>query len=354
MEINRKKTRPVKVGNVVIGGGYPVTIQSMTNTKIEDIDDTVVQIVNLKKTGCDLVRLAVPRLKDVDYFKEIKGQADIPLIADIHFDYRIAMKVMDAGADKLRINPGNIGSENKVKKIFDKAKDLNIPVRIGVNSGSLSKEIIEKYGITPGGMVKSALEHIKFAEDCGFENIVISLKSSDIKIMVDSYRIISEKVDYPLHLGVTEAGPFQTGTIKSSIGIGALLLDGIGDTIRISLSDAPVREVEVAKDLLRMLGLRKKGIELISCPTCGRVEVDILKVIDEFQQKVEGIETPIKVAIMGCAVNGPGEAKEADIGIAGGKNFFMLFKQGELIEKIDEKEAVDRLILEINKLSGRN
>jgi (E)-4-hydroxy-3-methylbut-2-enyl-diphosphate synthase len=351
MEISRKNTRSVNVGKVTIGGGYPVSIQSMTNTKISKVKDTVDQINQLKECGCDLVRLAVPQLKDVKFFKQVRKEVKIPLVADIHFDHKIALSVMDAGADKIRINPGNIGSEKKVKKIFQKANELKIPVRIGVNSGSLSEKIINKYGINPEGMVQSALEHVRFAEECGFENIVLSLKSSDLMVMIESYRKISEKVVYPMHLGVTEAGPFQTGTIKSVMGIGTLLMEGIGDTIRVSLTDNPVKEVDVAKDMLRMLGLRKKGIDLISCPTCGRVEVDILKAINEFQNNITDIEAPVKVAIMGCVVNGPGEAREADVGIAGGKNFYMLFKKGRLIEKIDEDKAVDRLVREINDIA---
>jgi len=350
--MKRKKTKIVKVGNVIIGGGYPVVIQSMTCTKIEDVRKTVVQINELKSKGCELVRIAIVHLNDVKYFREVKEKVSVPLIADIHFNYKIALRAIDAGADKIRINPGNIGSKKKVQEIFKKAGESKIPVRIGVNSGSLSKEKIEKYGISSKAMVESAIEHIRTAEDTGFENIVISLKSSDVRTMIEANRLISELTDYPIHLGVTEAGPYQTGVIKSSIGIGVLLLEGIGDTIRVSLTDDPVKEIEAAKHILRTLGLRKKGIDIISCPTCGRLEVDILKIIDEFQKKTTDVDYPIKVAIMGCVVNGPGEAKEADIGIAGGKNFFMLFKKGKLIEKIKEDEAVDRLVLEINKITG--
>jgi len=346
--LKRKNTKSIKIGSVSIGGGYPVAIQSMTKTKTLDIKNTIKQIKRLKKAGCDIVRCAIPDTGSAKALKSIKKETNIPVVADIHFNYKLAINAMENGADKIRINPGNIGSEKHLKEIIKKAKEFNIPIRIGINSGSLEKDILSKYGYPSSeAMIESAKRNIDFFESEGFFQIIISLKSSDVQTTINAYREISEVVDYPLHIGITEAGTPFRGTIKSSIGIGALLLDGIGDTIRVSLTGDPVKEVLVAKEIMRSLHLYNKGVDLISCPTCGRIEVDLIKIVSVVEKKISKIDKQLKVAIMGCVVNGPGEAKDADIGIACGKGFGLLFKKGKIIEKIKENNFIDRLIKEI-------
>lgn len=338
-----RKTREIKIGNLYIGGENPIIIQSMTNTPTEDVEKTVAQIKELEKAGCELVRVTVNTEKAAEAIKEIKKQINIPLVADIHFDYKLALKAMENGIDKLRINPGNIGDDEKVRLVVEKAKELNVPIRIGVNSGSVEKKILEKYGrVTADGMVESAMYHVNLLEKYGFNNIVISLKASNVKMMVDAYRKISELVDYPLHLGVTEAGTEFQGTVKSSIGIGSLLVDGIGNTIRVSLTENPVEEIKVAKEILKVLGLRE-GVEIVSCPTCGRTQIDLIGLAKKVEKEFGNIEKNIKIAVMGCVVNGPGEAKEADIGVAGGKGEGLLFKKGEIVKKVKEEEIIPEL-----------
>lgn len=338
-----RKTREIKIGNLYIGGENPIIIQSMTNTPTEDVEKTVAQIKELEKAGCELVRVTVNTEKAAEAIKEIKKQINIPLVADIHFDYKLALKAMENGIDKLRINPGNIGDDEKVRLVVEKAKELNVPIRIGVNSGSVEKKILEKYGrVTADGMVESAMYHVNLLEKYGFNNIIISLKASNVKMMVDAYRKISELVDYPLHLGVTEAGTEFQGTVKSSIGIGSLLVDGIGNTIRVSLTENPVEEIKVAKEILKVLGLRE-GVEIVSCPTCGRTQIDLIGLAKKVEKKFGNIEKNIKIAVMGCVVNGPGEAKEADIGVAGGKGEGLLFKKGEIVKKVKEEEIIPEL-----------
>ena len=338
-----RKTREIKIGNLYIGGEKPIIIQSMTNTPTEDVEKTVAQIKELEKVGCELVRVTVNTEKAAEAIKEIKKQINIPLVADIHFDYKLALKAMENGIDKLRINPGNIGDDEKVRLVVEKAKELNVPIRIGVNSGSVEKKILEKYGrVTADGMVESAMYHVNLLEKYGFNNIIISLKASNVKMMVDAYRKISELVDYPLHLGVTEAGTEFQGTVKSAIGIGSLLVDGIGNTIRVSLTENPVEEIKVAKEILKVLGLRE-GVEIVSCPTCGRTQIDLIGLAKKVEKEFGNIEKNIKIAVMGCVVNGPGEAKEADIGVAGGKGEGLLFKKGEIIKKVKEEEIIPEL-----------
>ena len=338
-----RKTREIKIGNLYIGGENPIIIQSMTNTPTEDVEKTVAQIKELEKAGCELVRVTVNTEKAAEAIKEIKKQINIPLVADIHFDYKLALKAMENGIDKLRINPGNIGDDEKVRLVVEKAKELNVPIRIGVNSGSVEKKILEKYGrVTADGMVESAMYHVNLLEKYGFNNIIISLKASNVKMMVDAYRKISELVDYPLHLGVTEAGTEFQGTVKSSIGIGSLLVDGIGNTIRVSLTENPAEEIKVAKEILKVLGLRE-GVEIVSCPTCGRTQIDLIGLAKKVEKEFGNIEKNIKIAVMGCVVNGPGEAKEADIGVAGGKGEGLLFKKGEIVKKVKEEEIIPEL-----------
>lgn len=338
-----RKTREIKIGNLYIGGENPIIIQSMTNTPTEDVEKTVAQIKELEKAGCELVRVTVNTEKAAEAIKEIKKQINIPLVADIHFDYKLALKAMENGIDKLRINPGNIGDDEKVRLVVEKAKELNVPIRIGVNSGSVEKKILEKYGrVTADGMVESAMYHVNLLEKYGFNNIIISLKASNVKMMVDAYRKISELVDYPLHLGVTEAGTEFQGTVKSAIGIGSLLVDGIGNTIRVSLTENPVEEIKVAKEILKVLGLRE-GVEIVSCPTCGRTQIDLIGLAKKVEKEFGNIEKNIKIAVMGCIVNGPGEAKEADIGVAGGKGEGLLFKKGEIVKKVKEEEIIPEL-----------
>jgi len=351
MLVSRKKTRKVRVGKIYIGGDAPVSVQSMTNTRTSDIAATIRQINELEKAGCDIVRVAVPDMESAFAVEKIKKEVSAPVVADIHFDYRLAITAMEKGADKVRINPGNIGSEERVKSVVSCAKERGIPIRIGVNSGSLEKDLLVKYGgITPEALVESALRHVYILEKLNFCDIVISLKATNVPLMIAAYRLISEKVDYPLHVGVTEAGTIYSGTVKSAVGIGALLAMGIGDTIRVSLTGDPLEEIKAGKAILKSLGLYSRGAELISCPTCGRTRINLIKIAEEVEKALENIDKPIKVAVMGCAVNGPGEAREADIGIAGGEGCALLFRHGEIIRKIPEDKIVDELMAEIEKL----
>ncbi len=339
------------MGNIPIGGDAPIAVQSMTNTDTRDIDSTINQIRRLQEAGCEIVRLAVPDEAAAEAFKEIKKEADPPLIADIHFDYRLAIRAVRAGADGLRINPGNIGGRAKIEKIIQEAKSRDISIRIGVNSGSLSRELLLKHGgPTPEAMAESALEYIRLFEDLDFHNMKISLKSSNVLNTISAYKQLSRKVEYPFHLGVTEAGTLISGTVKNAIGIGILLYEGMGDTLRVSLSRDPVEEVKVAYEILRALDLRHRGPEIISCPTCGRCEIDLFPIIDRVEKGLQGIEASPKVAIMGCVVNGPGEAREADIGVAGGRGHGVLFKKGEIMKKVPEKELAGILIREVKKI----
>lgn len=347
----RKETRKIKVGNVYIGGDSNIAIQSMTNTDTRDVKATINQILKLEAAGCDIVRCAVPDMEAAEAIKEIVKGINIPLVADIHFDYRLALKAIENGVSKLRINPGNIGSIERVKIVAEAAKAKNIPIRIGVNSGSLEKDLLKKYGkVCAEALVESALNHVKILEDVNFKDIVISIKSSDVGQMIESYKLISEKVDYPLHVGVTEAGTIWRGTIKSSVGIGAILSQGIGDTIRVSLTGDVVEEVKVGKEILKSLGYINEGVEFISCPTCGRTQIDLIKIAEEVESRLADLNKNIKVAVMGCVVNGPGEAREADIGIAGGNGEGLIFKKGEIVKKVKEENLVEELLNEINKL----
>ena len=346
----RKMTKEVQVGNIKIGGGNPIIIQSMCNTDTRDVAATVNQILQLEEAGCELVRIAILDMEAANAVGEIKKQIHIPLVADIHFDYRLALRVMDLGIDKVRINPGNIGEESRIQQVVEKAKEKKIPIRIGVNSGSLEKDLVEKYGgVTPQGLVESALRHVRILEKYGFYDIVVSIKASDVVFSLEAYQLLSEAIEYPIHVGITEAGTVYGGTIKSAVGIGAILATGIGDTIRVSLTGNPVEEIRAAKEILKSLSLRKFGIELISCPTCGRTQIDLISIANEVEQLCQGINKDIKVAVMGCVVNGPGEAREADVGIAGGKGEGLLFKKGEIIKKLKEEELVSALMEEIKK-----
>jgi len=346
----RVKTKKVKVGNLYIGGDAPISAQSMTNTDTNNIKATLEQIHELEEYGCEIIRVSAPTIEAAKALKEIKKNIRIPLVADIHFDHRIALEAAKY-ADKLRINPGNIGNDEKIKQVVDAAKYHGIPIRIGVNLGSLEKDLFEKYGYTSKAMVESALRHVKILEKLDFEDIIVSLKASDVPRMVEAYKIFSEKTEYPLHLGVTEAGSKLPGSIKNSIGMGILLSQGIGDTIRVSLSDNPIEEVKVGKRILRSLGLRKDGVEVTSCPTCARTNIDVIKISEEIESKTENIKSPLRIAIMGCAVNGPGESKKADIGIVGGANDTnLLYKKGEIIGRLRKYEIMDRLMKEIDEL----
>ena len=337
----REKTKIVHIGDRVIGGGNPILIQSMTNTRTEDVKATVEQIHRLEAAGCDIIRCTVPTLEAAKAIGEIKKQISIPLVADIHFDYKMAIAAMENGADKIRINPGNIGSTERVKAVVDVAKERNIPIRVGVNSGSLEKELVEKYhGVTAQGIVESALDKVHIIEDLGYDNLVISIKSSDVMMCVAAHEELVKHTDYPLHVGITESGTVISGNIKSSIGLGIILNEGIGDTIRVSLTGDPVEEIKSAKLILRTLGLRKGGIEVVSCPTCGRTRIDLISLATQVENMVQDIDLDLKVAVMGCVVNGPGEAKEADLGIAGGDGEGLLIKKGEIIRKVPESELL--------------
>jgi (E)-4-hydroxy-3-methylbut-2-enyl-diphosphate synthase len=349
--MDRKYTQKIKIGDVYIGGDSPITVQSMTNTDTRDVNATVEQIKALQIAGCDIVRCAVPDMEACLALSQIVKQINIPLVADIHFDYRLALSAIDNGVSALRINPGNIGDEERIRLVVEKAKLNGIPIRIGVNSGSLEKDVLDKYGkVTAEALVESALRHVKLLEKFDFKDIVISIKSSNVQQMLESYRLISSKVQYPLHLGVTEAGTLWRGTIKSSIGIGALLSEGIGDTVRVSLTGDPVEEIRVGREILKDLGIIKEGIEFVSCPTCGRTQIDLIKIATEVEKQLEGSNKLIKVAVMGCVVNGPGEAREADIGIAGGNGEGLIFKKGNIIRKVKEEDLVKELIKEINNM----
>lgn len=345
----RENTKEVAIGNLVIGGKNPILIQSMTNTKTEDVAATVEQIKRLEEAGCDIIRCAVPTEQAAYALKEIKKQISIPLVADIHFDYRLAILAMENGADKIRINPGNIGSAEKIKAVVDVAKAKNIPIRVGVNSGSLEKNLIEKYGgVTAKGIVESALDKVKIIEDMGYDNLVISIKSSDVRMCIEAHELLVKETDYPLHVGITESGTVYSGNIKSAAGLGAILSQGIGNTIRVSLTGDPLEEIKSAKLILKTLGLRKGGIEVVSCPTCGRTRIDLIQLANQVESMVTNYDLDIKVAVMGCAVNGPGEAKEADIGVAGGVNEGLLIKKGEIIKKVPEGELLDTLKWELD------
>lgn len=340
----REHTKTIKIGNQVIGGGHPVLIQSMTNTKTEDVAATVAQILTLEKAGCQIIRCAVPTMEAARALGEIKKQIHIPLVADIHFDYKLAIAAMENGADKIRINPGNIGSRERIQAVVDVAKERQIPIRVGVNSGSLEKELVEKYhGVTAEGLVESALDKVKIIEDMGYDQLVISIKSSDVLMCAKAHELIAQKTDYPLHVGITEAGTLFSGNIKSAVGLGIILYQGIGDTIRVSLTGDPSEEVKSAKRILKTLGLRNGGIEVVSCPTCGRTQIDLIGLANKVEDMVQDIPLDIKVAVMGCVVNGPGEAKEADIGIAGGKGVGLLIKKGEIIKKVSEDQLLETL-----------
>ncbi len=340
----RDHTKQVRIGNRIIGGGNPILIQSMTNTRTEDIDATVAQIKRLEAAGCDIVRSTVPTEEAARAIKEIKKQIEIPLVADIHFDYKLAIAAMENGADKIRINPGNIGSMDRVAAVVDVAKERNIPIRVGVNSGSLEKEYLEKYhGVTAEGIAESALGKVHMIEELGYDNLVVSIKSSDVMMCVRAHELLAPKTGYPLHVGITESGTVQSGNIKSAVGLGIILNQGIGDTIRVSLTGDPVEEIKSAKLILRTLGLRKGGIEVVSCPTCGRTRIDLISLANEVEKMVADFDLDIKVAVMGCVVNGPGEGREADIGIAGGIGEGLLMKKGEIIKKVPEAELLATL-----------
>ncbi len=348
---NRKLTREVKIGNVKIGGNNPVLIQSMCNTDTNDVDATVVQILALEKEGCEIVRIAVKDLETSEKVAEIKKRINIPLVCDVHFDYRIALRCMELGADKIRINPGNIGSIVNTQKVVEMAKEKNIPIRIGVNSGSVEKALIEKHGgVTTSAIVESAMNHVKILESLDFHDIVISIKASSVPFTLAAYEEMSSLVDYPLHLGITESGTLKGGTIKSSVGIGSILSRGIGDTIRVSLTDDPIHEIDVAKSILSSLEIRSFGATIVSCPTCGRTQINLIKIANEVEEICKSVKKDIKIAVMGCVVNGPGEAREADIGIAGGKGEGLIFKNGEIIKKVKEENLLEELLLEIEKM----
>ncbi len=347
-----RKSRSVNIGGVTIGGDAPIAIQSMTNTKTEDVSATVDQILELEKAGCDIIRSAVPTMEAAKAFRDIKAGIHIPIVADIHFDYKLAIAAVENGADKIRINPGNIGSKERVQAVVDCCKEHHVPIRVGVNSGSLEKDLIEKYGgVTAEGLVESALDKAELIESMGHHDLVISIKSSDVMMAVRAHELIADKTDIPLHVGITEAGTVLSGSVKSALGLGLILNQGIGDTIRVSLTGEPVKEVRVAKQILRSLGLRKGGIEVVSCPTCGRTQIDLIGLAEKVEQMVQAYDDKnIKVAVMGCVVNGPGEAKEADIGIAGGVGEGLLIKKGEVIKKLPEDQLLDALEAEIRKM----
>ncbi len=347
-QIVRKHTREIQIGNRKIGGNHPILIQSMTNTHTEDIKGTIAQIQQLTAAGCDIIRCAVPTMEAAEAIKEIKKAITIPLVADIHFDYRLAIAAMEYGADKIRINPGNIGAKERIQAVIDAAKERNIPIRVGVNSGSLEQELVEKHhGVTAEGIVESALDKVRIIEDLGYDNLVISIKSSDVMMCVRAHELIAAQADYPLHVGITESGTLTSGNIKSAIGLGLILSQGIGDTIRVSLTGDPLEEIKSAKIILRTLGLRKEGIEVVSCPTCGRTQIDLISLANQVEAMVCDIPLNLKVAVMGCVVNGPGEAKEADIGIAGGVGEGLIINHGAVYKKVKEEELLEALRYEL-------
>lgn len=345
----REHTKVIQIGDRKIGGGNPVLIQSMTNTRTEDVEATVRQILALEAAGCEIIRCTVPTQEAAEAIREIKKQIHIPLVADIHFDYKMAIAAMENGADKIRINPGNIGGAEKIKAVVDVAKARKIPIRVGVNSGSLEKELVEKYhGVTAQGLVESALDKVKIIEDLGYDNLVISIKSSDVMMCVKAHELLAEQTNYPLHMGITEAGTVYSGNIKSAVGLGIILYEGIGDTIRVSLTGDPLEEIKSAKRILKTLNLRKGGVEVVSCPTCGRTKIDLIGLANQVETMVQEFPLDIKVAVMGCVVNGPGEAKEADIGIAGGKGEGLLIKKGEIVKKVPEDQLLEVLREELS------
>ncbi len=344
----RKKTKEIRIGDVMIGGENPIAIQSMTNTKTENVEDTVNQILSLERAGCEIIRCAVPTMEAAQALKEVKRQIHIPLVADIHFDHRLAIAAVENGADKIRINPGNIGSRERIQAVADCCKEHQVPIRVGVNSGSLEKELIEKYGgVTAEGLVESALDKTALIEDMGYDKLVISIKSSDVLMCIRAHELIAEKTDYPLHVGITESGTVYSGSVKSAIGLGNILYQGIGDTIRVSLTGDPVQEIYAGKMILKTLGLKKGGISVVSCPTCGRTQIDLIGLATQVEEMVKEFDLDIKVAVMGCAVNGPGEAREADIGIAGGIGEGLLIKKGEIVKKVPEAELLETLRQEL-------
>lgn len=349
--IARKKTRRIYVGKVPIGDGAPVAVQSMTNTDTRDAQATLGQIAELAGAGCEIVRVAVPDREAAAALRQIKKESPLPVIADIHFDYRLAVAALEAGVDGLRINPGNIGGALRVREVVAAARERMVPVRIGVNAGSLEKELLERYGgPVPQAMVESALHHVALLEEQGYDQIKISLKASDVPLMLEAYRLLADRVDYPLHIGVTEAGTVRSGLVKSAVGIGALLAQGIGDTVRVSLTGHPVHEVKAAYDILGALGLRRRGVELISCPTCGRTQVDIISLAEQVEERLRHVTRPIKVAVMGCVVNGPGEARQADVGIAGGRGQGLIFRRGQVVRKVPEERLLDELLQEVEAI----
>ncbi len=349
----REHTKTVTIGNKKIGGGNPVLIQSMTNTHTEDVEATVRQILELEAAGCEIIRCTVPTIEAAKAVSKIKKYIHIPLVADIHFDYRMAIAAIENGADKIRINPGNIGGADKIKAVVDVAKERNIPIRVGVNSGSLEKELVEKYhGVTAEGIVESAIDKVHMIEEQGYDNLVVSIKSSDVMMCVKAHELIAQKIAYPLHVGITESGTAFSGSIKSALGLGLILNQGIGDTIRVSLTDNPVKEVEAAKIILKTLGLKKGGIEVVSCPTCGRTRIDLIGLAKQVEEMVSSYDYDLKLAVMGCVVNGPGEAKEADLGIAGGDGCGVLIKHGEVVRKVPEDELLSTLKYELDHWGG--
>lgn len=346
----RRRTRKVWVGGIPVGGDAPVSVQTMTKTKTSDVAGTVAQIVAAADAGCDIVRVTVNDREAAEAMHEIVRQSPIPIVADIHFNHIFALESIRAGVAKVRINPGNIGSIDRIHEVLGAAKDRGIPIRIGVNSGSLEEDILEKHGYpTAEALFESAMRHAQICEDAGFRDVIISVKSTDVRLMIEAYRLLAARTDYPLHLGVTEAGTTKIGTIKSAVGIGTLLAEGIGDTVRVSLTDDPVKEVEVGKEILRSLGLASRNVEIIACPTCGRLEVDLFKITNELEERLAGVKKPVKIALLGCVVNGPGEASEADIGIAAGKGVGILYRKGEVVRKLKEEEIIDTVIEEVMK-----
>ena len=347
----RDETKVVQIGKRQIGGGNPILIQSMCNTKTEDVKATVEQILALEHAGCDIIRVAVPTMEAAAALTEIKRQIHIPLVADIHFDYRLAIAAIECGADKIRINPGNIGSRERIQAVVDKAKEYGVPIRVGVNSGSLEKPLVEKYGgVTAEGLVESALDKVDLIEQMGYDNLVISIKSSDVMMCVKAHELIAKKTHYPLHVGITEAGTVIAGNIKSAVGLGLILSQGIGDTIRVSLTGSPLEEIKSAKLILKTLGLRRGGVEVVSCPTCGRTQIDLIGLANQVETLVQGYPLDIKVAVMGCVVNGPGEAKEADLGVAGGIGEGLLIRKGEIVKKLPESELLPALKAELDRM----
>lgn len=347
----RDETKVVQIGKRQIGGGNPILIQSMCNTKTEDVEATVEQILALEHAGCDIIRVAVPTMEAAAALTEIKRQIHIPLVADIHFDYRLAIAAIECGADKIRINPGNIGSRERIQAVVDKAKEYGVPIRVGVNSGSLEKPLVEKYGgVTAEGLVESALNKVALIEQMGYDNLVISIKSSDVMMCVKAHELIAKKTHYPLHVGITEAGTVIAGNIKSAVGLGLILSQGIGDTIRVSLTGSPLEEIKSAKLILKTLGLRRGGVEVVSCPTCGRTQIDLIGLANQVETLVQGYPLDIKVAVMGCVVNGPGEAKEADLGVAGGIGEGLLIRKGEIVKKLPESELLPALKTELDRM----